>query len=85
MTGQNLQVNGGLTLRRNPLPSEIEESVMAAMRLRSKTSGQRCHTDALRALARFHISGNQRMISPRHNKRESHGGQTKRCVFGVRW
>jgi NAD(P)-dependent dehydrogenase (short-subunit alcohol dehydrogenase family) len=31
MTGQNLQVNGGLTLRRNPLPSEIEESVMAAM------------------------------------------------------
>ena len=31
MTSQNLQVNGGLTLRRNPLPSEIEESVMAAM------------------------------------------------------
>ena len=31
MTGQNLQVNGGLTLRRNPMPSESEESVMAAM------------------------------------------------------
>ena len=25
MTGQNLQVNGGLTLRRNPTPSEIED------------------------------------------------------------
>ena len=31
MTGQNLQVNGGLTLRRNPMPQEIEVSVMAAM------------------------------------------------------
>jgi NAD(P)-dependent dehydrogenase (short-subunit alcohol dehydrogenase family) len=31
VTGQNLQVNGGLTLRRNPLPSEIEASDMAAM------------------------------------------------------
>ena len=31
MTGQNLQVNGGLTLRRNPWKSEITASVMAAM------------------------------------------------------
>lgn len=31
MTGQNLQVNGGLTLRRNPWKHEITASVMAAM------------------------------------------------------
>jgi NAD(P)-dependent dehydrogenase (short-subunit alcohol dehydrogenase family) len=31
MTGQNLQVNGGLTLRRNPTRDEINASVMAAM------------------------------------------------------
>jgi len=31
MTGQNLQVNGGLTLRRNPTPAEIEFYVGAAM------------------------------------------------------
>lgn len=31
MTGQNLQVNGGLTLRRNPWKHEIAASVMAAM------------------------------------------------------
>ena len=31
MTGQNLQVNGGLTLRRNPSKDEITASVMAAM------------------------------------------------------
>jgi NAD(P)-dependent dehydrogenase (short-subunit alcohol dehydrogenase family) len=31
MTGQNLQVNGGLTLRRNPTREEITASVMAAM------------------------------------------------------
>jgi NAD(P)-dependent dehydrogenase (short-subunit alcohol dehydrogenase family) len=30
MTGQNLQVNGGLTLRRNPMPAEIEASTIAA-------------------------------------------------------
>jgi NAD(P)-dependent dehydrogenase (short-subunit alcohol dehydrogenase family) len=30
MTGQNLQVNGGLTLRRNPTREEIAGSVMAA-------------------------------------------------------
>lgn len=30
MTGQNLQVNGGLTLRRNPMKHEIEASVRAA-------------------------------------------------------
>ncbi|MCO6056889.1 SDR family oxidoreductase [Pseudomonas sp. MOB-449] len=30
MTGQNLQVNGGLTLRRNPNPEEIEASVARA-------------------------------------------------------
>ena len=30
MTGQNLQVNGGLTLRRNPRPEEVTASVMAA-------------------------------------------------------
>lgn len=30
MTGQNLQVNGGLTLRRNPRPEEVSASVMAA-------------------------------------------------------
>ncbi len=32
MTGQNLQVNGGLTLRRNPTGEEITASVMAAMK-----------------------------------------------------
>lgn len=31
MTGQNLQVNGGLTLRRNPWKHEIQASVMTAM------------------------------------------------------
>jgi 2-hydroxycyclohexanecarboxyl-CoA dehydrogenase len=31
MTGQNLQVNGGLTLRRNPWKDEIQASVMSAM------------------------------------------------------
>ena len=31
MTGQNLQVNGGLTLRRNPQPHEIGAAVGAAM------------------------------------------------------
>ena len=31
MTGQNLQVNGGLTLRRNPTRDEIQASVVAAM------------------------------------------------------
>ena len=31
MTGQNLQVNGGLTLRRNPNRDEITASVMKAM------------------------------------------------------
>ncbi|MFC4296272.1 SDR family NAD(P)-dependent oxidoreductase [Novosphingobium tardum] len=31
MTGQNLQVNGGLTLRRNPWKHEIQEAVVAAM------------------------------------------------------
>ena len=31
MTGQNLQVNGGLTLRRNPWKHEIQESVVRAM------------------------------------------------------
>jgi len=31
MTGQNLQVNGGLTLRRNPTAAEIQASVMQAM------------------------------------------------------
>ena len=30
MTGENLQVNGGLTLRRNPRPDEIEASVIQA-------------------------------------------------------
>ena len=34
MTGQNLQVNGGLTLRRNPTGEEITASVMAAMAAR---------------------------------------------------
>lgn len=31
LTGQNLQVNGGLTLRRNPRPEEIGAAVAAAM------------------------------------------------------
>ena len=30
MTGQNLQVNGGLTLRRNPTQAEINASIAAA-------------------------------------------------------
>jgi hypothetical protein len=32
MTGENLQVNGGLTLRRNPRPEEIAASIAAAAR-----------------------------------------------------
>jgi NAD(P)-dependent dehydrogenase (short-subunit alcohol dehydrogenase family) len=32
MTGQNLQVNGGLTLRRNPTRDEIQASVMKALK-----------------------------------------------------
>jgi NAD(P)-dependent dehydrogenase (short-subunit alcohol dehydrogenase family) len=35
MTGQVLQVNGGLTLRRNPLPKEINASLAAASAARS--------------------------------------------------
>ena len=35
MTGQNLQVNGGLTLRRNPWNAEIAASVEAAVRRQS--------------------------------------------------
>ena len=31
MTGQNLQVNGGLTLRANPSKADIEASVVAAL------------------------------------------------------
>ena len=31
MTGQNLQINGGLTLRRNPRPEEIGAAIGAAM------------------------------------------------------
>jgi len=31
VTGQTLQVNGGLTLRRNPTPDEMQAAVMAAM------------------------------------------------------
>lgn len=31
MTGQNFQVNGGLTLRRNPRPEEVSAAVVAAM------------------------------------------------------
>lgn len=31
MTGENLQVNGGLTLRRNPMKSEIDATIAAAM------------------------------------------------------
>lgn len=31
MTGENLQVNGGLTLRRNPMKSEIEAAIAAAV------------------------------------------------------
>ena len=31
VTGQNIQVNGGLTLRRNPRPEEIGAAVAAAM------------------------------------------------------
>ena len=31
VTGQNLQINGGLTLRRNPRPEEIGAAIGAAM------------------------------------------------------
>jgi hypothetical protein len=31
MSGQNFQVNGGLTLRRNPRPEEIGAAVASAM------------------------------------------------------
>jgi 2-hydroxycyclohexanecarboxyl-CoA dehydrogenase len=30
MTGENLQVNGGLTLRRNPTAEEMDEAVLKA-------------------------------------------------------
>jgi 2-hydroxycyclohexanecarboxyl-CoA dehydrogenase len=36
MTGQNLQVNGGLTLRRNPTGAEIGAAVQAAMQALNK-------------------------------------------------
>jgi len=32
MTGENLQVNGGLTLRRNPMKSEMDAAIGAAMK-----------------------------------------------------
>ena len=32
MTGENLQVNGDLTLRRNPNRDEVAASIMAAMK-----------------------------------------------------
>ena len=32
MTGESQQVNGGLTLRRNPTRGEVAASVMAAMK-----------------------------------------------------
>jgi NAD(P)-dependent dehydrogenase (short-subunit alcohol dehydrogenase family) len=38
MTGQNLQVNGGLTLRRNPSREEIQTSVMRAMQAQSASA-----------------------------------------------
>ncbi|MDI1296793.1 MAG: NAD(P)-dependent oxidoreductase, partial [bacterium] len=31
MTGQNMQVNGGLTLRANPSTADIEASILAAL------------------------------------------------------
>lgn len=36
MTGQTLQVNGGLTLRRNPTQNEIKRSVEMATQLKEK-------------------------------------------------
>jgi 2-hydroxycyclohexanecarboxyl-CoA dehydrogenase len=39
MTGQTLQVNGGLTLRRNPLPREINASLAAAAAARAEAAG----------------------------------------------
>lgn len=39
MTGQNFQVNGGLTLRRNPRPEEIAASIGAAMAALSSEGG----------------------------------------------
>ena len=41
MTGENLQVNGGLTLRRNPSADEIAASVGAAMAHAGTTVGSR--------------------------------------------
>lgn len=38
MTGQNLQVNGGLTLRRNPSREEIQASVVRAMQAQSASA-----------------------------------------------
>jgi 2-hydroxycyclohexanecarboxyl-CoA dehydrogenase len=35
MSGQNLQINGGLTLRRNPRPEEMSASISAAMALQA--------------------------------------------------
>jgi NAD(P)-dependent dehydrogenase (short-subunit alcohol dehydrogenase family) len=35
MTGENLQVNGGLTLRRNPTGGEIAESIARATQVSS--------------------------------------------------
>jgi NAD(P)-dependent dehydrogenase (short-subunit alcohol dehydrogenase family) len=36
MTGQNLQVNGGLTLRRNPTRAEINASLQRAAEAQAK-------------------------------------------------
>ena len=47
MTGQVLQVNGGLTLRRNPLPREINASLAAAARRRSCSIKKTVRTDCI--------------------------------------
>lgn len=40
LTGQNLQVNGGLTLRRNPRGSDMEASIGAAMAAQAAEAGE---------------------------------------------
>ena len=39
MSGQNLQINGGLTLRRNPRPAEMSASIGAAMAALAANAG----------------------------------------------
>jgi NAD(P)-dependent dehydrogenase (short-subunit alcohol dehydrogenase family) len=46
LTGQILQINGGLTLRRNPSPKEISASMKAASAAAGQADGAKAHVGA---------------------------------------